>query len=480
MPGGIETGAHRGWRPIGHSLSGRLFRLTVLFVLASVALVFFPAVARYHHQLLDARVAAAELAILPFTEAPGAQLSAQLRMQLLARAGVRAIVLTGGGQHELFPVGENAPRIDAVYRAGDTGVVEQARDVIRSLAAPRDRIIRIDSATGLEQTPQIFVVANEEPIRAELIAFSLRALALAVFVAAITSILVFMTLYRLLVRPMQRLTDAMVAFRANPEDASRILEPTARQDEIGVAERELSTMQRDIYGYLQQKTRLALLGNAVTKIQHDLRNILSSAQLASDRLATSEDPTVKHVTPRLIEALDRAIALTSNTLRYGKAEEPPPQRQRLPLAPLVAKVATAALPEGAGVTLETCIPATLDVDADPDQLFRILLNLIKNAREALERLPEHARSTGKKLQLEADRVADTVIITVQDNGPGIPPKVRERLFLPFASAARPGGTGLGLAIARELARAHGGDVDLVESNAAGSRFRVTLPDRPGR
>src|SRR5688500_13133311 len=220
MPRSKDKAGGRGLRAMASSLSGRLLLLTILFVMVSVALVYIPTVSRYHQQLLADSVTSAELVILPFTEAPGAQLSAALRMQLLARAGVRAVVLTGGGQHELYPVGEDPPRIDAVFHAGGTGIVEQLRDVVRTLTAPAGRIIRIDSATEVAQGPRIFVIADEAPIRAELIRFSLSALALALVIAAVTSLLVFMTLYRLLVRPMKRITDAMISFRSNPEDSS--------------------------------------------------------------------------------------------------------------------------------------------------------------------------------------------------------------------------------------------------------------------
>lgn len=477
MQNDVAVPTKRGWWLMVHSLSGRVLLLTVLFVMISVTVVFVPAVARYDHQLLADRVASAELAILPFTEAPGQQLSQQLRIQLLKRAGVLAIVLTGGGQHELIPVGQEPPKIDAVYNAGETGFFEQVRDVIRCLTAPPGRIIRIDAMTGLAAGPTIFVVASEEPIRQALFLFSARALVLALFVAALTSLLVFMTLYLLLVRPLRRMTGAMIAFRANPEDSTRILQPSDRRDEIGVAEHELSTMQREIYGSLQQKTRLAELGAAVAKIQHDLRNILSSAQIASDRLAAIDDPVVKHVTPRLIDALDRAVALATKTLRYGKAEEEPPQRRRLALASLVADVAASALPEKAAVHFENRVPPDLEVDADPDQLFRILLNLVTNAREALLALPDGTRPQGRRLTVEAERKDGVVAIIVRDNGAGIAPRARERLFRPFSSAARRGGTGLGLTIARELARAHGGDLVLLHSDETGTAFRIVIPDR---
>ena len=471
-----KSGVRSRWGDMARSLSGRVLLLTILFVFCGMVVIYVPAVARFHHQLLADRVSMAELAILPFTEAPGAQLSQPLRIQLLERVGVLAIVLTGGGQHELIPIGQDPPRIDAVYNAGDTYFVEQARDAVRSMFSSPGRIVRIDAASELADSPGIFIVANEDPIRSELIAFSVRALVLGLIVAAAASLLMFFTLYQMVVRPMNRVTEAMVSFSANPEDASRILVPTGRSDEIGIAERELSNMQREIYGFLQQKSRLALLGTAAAKIQHDVRNILSSAQLASDHIATSQDPAVRHVSLRLVDALDRAVALATNTLAFGRSDEKPPTRRKLLLAPLAEDVAPSALPDRSGLQYESRVPADLEVDADPDQLYRLLLNLVKNAGQALESLPASARPEGKRIVVSAVRNQDAVIIVVSDNGPGIPQKIRERLFLPFAGTGRPDSTGLGLAIARELARAHGGELVLVSSDHGGTQFRATIPD----
>jgi signal transduction histidine kinase len=471
----LERPRH-GWRLAAYSLSGRLLLLTILFVMLSVALIYFPSVARYHHQLLQDRINSAQLAILPFTEAPGEQLSTKLRSELLARAGVDAVILRGGGQHELFLVGPEPRQIQAVYDGGETDLIEQIRDVIRCLFAPPGRIIRIDAMTGLNPARSIVVVANEEPIRAALFVFSTRVLALSIFVSALTSLLVFVSLYLILVRPMQRMTAAMINFRNNPEDPERILQASSRRDEIGTAERELSTLQHELYGFLQQKTRLATLGLAVAKIQHDLRNILSSAQIASDRLAAIDDPVVKRVTPRLVDALDRAVALATNTLRYGRAEERTPQRSRFVLAPLIDEAAASAVPEDGEVALEKRVPRGLEIEADSEQLFRVMLNLLSNARQALEAMKPDAKRE-KRILIEARRRDDAVIIDIADNGPGIPSSVRERLFQPFAGSMRVGGSGLGLAISRELIQAHGGDVVLVSSTENGTCFRVTIPDR---
>ena len=383
--------------------------------------------------------------------------------------------MRGGGQHELFLVGPDPPPIQAVYDGGETDLIEQIRDVIRALFAAPGRTIRIDAMTAIGEGSSIVVVANEEPIRAALFVFSARVLALSIFVSALTSLLVFVSLYLILVRPMQRITAAMIDFRNNPEDPSRILHPSARRDEIGTAERELSTLQHELYGFLQQKTRLAALGLAVAKIQHDLRNILSSAQIASDRLATLDDPVVKRVAPRLVDALDRAVKLATNTLRYGRAEERTPQRTRFPLAPLIDEAASSALPEAGEITLEKRVPRELEIDADSEQLFRVMLNLLRNARQALDAM--QADENRKHILVEAWRKGDAMVVEIADNGPGIPSALRERLFQPFAGTTRSGGSGLGLAISRELIQAHGGDLVLVSTGAAGTRFRLTVPDR---
>jgi signal transduction histidine kinase len=465
-----------GWQLAAYSLSGRLLLLTIGFVMLSVALIYFPSVARYHHQLLQDRIHSAQLVILPFTEAAGEQLSADLRKQLLAQAGIDAVILRGGGQHELFLVGPDPPAIEAVYDGGETDLIDQIHDVIRALFAKPRRTIRIDAMTPIGEGSSIVVVANEEPIRAALFVFSARVLVLSIFVSALTSLLVFASLYLILVRPMQRITTAMIEFRNNPEDPSRILNPSARRDEIGTAERELSTMQHELYGFLQQKTRLAALGLAVAKIQHDLRNILSSAQIASDRLSTLDDPVVKRVAPRLVDALDRAVKLATNTLRYGRAEERAPQRAPFALEPLIDEAAASALPEAGEIAFEKRVPRGLEIDADSEQLFRVVLNLLRNARQALDAMPPDD-SRKKQIQIEAWRQGDAVVVEIADNGPGIPSAPRERLFQPFAATARSGGSGLGLAISRELVQSHGGELMLVSTGPMGTRFRLTVPDR---
>jgi signal transduction histidine kinase len=276
---------------------------------------------------------------------------------------------------------------------------------------------------------------------------------------------------------MRRLTDNMVAFSTAPEDSGRIISPSGRGDEIGVAEEHLAAMQETLQRTLREQRHLADLGLAVSKINHDLRNMLAAAQLFSDRLGSLPDENVQRFAPKLIAALDRAIAYAQTTLAYGKAREAAPARRLLALDRLVDDVAdSTGLTGHSTIQFENRVPAGLEVDADPDQLFRVLVNLCRNAAQALE--GDFGPAVVRRLTVSASRTNGSVAIRVADTGPGIPPKVRANLFRAFQGTARPGGTGLGLAIAAELVRAHGGSIMLLDTGGAGATFEVVIPDRP--
>ena len=167
-------------------------------------------------------------------------------------------------------------------------------------------------------------------------------------------------------------------------------------------------MQEELTHTLQQKNRLAALGLAVSKISHDLRNMLASAQLISDRLRSLPDPTVQRFAPKLIASLDRAINFSESTLRFGRAEEAAPRRELTPLRALVAEVG-----DGLGLPREDVIAWTIEmdealrIDADRDQLFRVLSNLCRNALQAIEQQDvakgHHPRGGDPQWQARDDR-----------------------------------------------------------------------------
>jgi signal transduction histidine kinase len=462
----------RGWGLVAHSLSGRLLLLTVLYALACEVLIFVPAIGLYHRELLDEHILAAELAILPFTEPAGQDLPESLRQELLKHANADAVILKRSYRRDFFQVGGLPTRIDRTVDLTSDTLLADMGNGMNCLLHGGARELNIVAPTRIKGAQSIGIVLGEAPLRNALLVYAKRAVVAALFISVVTAALVFASLYFFLVRPMRRITNAMTVFRENPEDAGRILAASRSTGEIGLAERELAAMQHDLHGFLRQKARLAALGAAVARIQHDLRNILANAQLASDRLAASDDPVVKRLTPSLVASIDRAIALATNTLRFGKTEERIPEKTPVALRDLIDEVAQSVLGSAPRVVLDNRINAGLLADADREQLFRVILNLVRNAVEALA-----VRETDAVITVSAARADRCVQIDVADNGPGVAKSVLGKLFEPFASTGRAGGTGLGLAIARDLARGHGGDLSLFSTGPDGTVFRLVIPDR---
>jgi len=327
----------------------------------------------------------------------------------------------------------------------------------------------------------IELVMDEQPLRRAMLRYSVDILLLSLLISAITAALVYLALHYMFVRPMRRVTANMIAFRADPENSDRVIAPSARLDEIGTAERELATMQTELASMLHQKNRLAGLGLAVSKINHDLRNLLASAQLFSDRLAKIPDPGVQRFAPKLMHALERAIAFFQSTLSYGRLQEPPPDRRPILLEPLVEEVhENLGLGTDAPIRWISAVERGLVVEADYDQLFRILLNLARNAVQAMESQAIEGRADrdpGRdQIRITGRREGAVVVIEISDTGPGFSEQARAHLFEAFQGSTRTGGTGLGLAIAAELVRAHGGEIRLVEGTI-GATLRLTIPDR---
>ncbi len=453
-------------------LSAKLLLLTILFVMVAEVLVFVPSVSNFRRQWLMERLAAAQIASFAAEAAPGSQLPPMLRDELLNSARVKAIAVKRESSRVLIIEMDMPTEINASYDLRNASWPTLIVDALMVYFAPDDNVIRVVGEAGFHQGETIDVVMEEGPLKAAMVSYGLGILGLSILISIITAALVYFALDALLVKPMTKLTRNMVRFGERPEDISRIILPSARRDEIGTAERELAAMQNELSQTLSQKTRLAALGLAVSKISHDLRNMLSSAQLLSDRLATVKDPTVQRLVPKLIASLDRAIRLCVHTLDFGQAHEVPPTRIRFELAPLVDEIGDSlGLPRAGTIAWNLDIDDALEVDADRDHLYRILSNLCRNAVQALEAGGE----TAGEIMIVARREGAVAIIDVADTGPGGPEKARARLFEAFQSVARKGGSGLGLAIAAELVQAHGGEIALV-SNDGGATFRVTIPD----
>lgn len=452
-------------------LSTKLLLLTILFVMVAEVLVFVPSVSNFRRQWLMERLQAAQIASLAAEAAPGGRLPAKLRDELLDRARVKAISVKHEDSRSLIVQMDTPEEVDT-YDLRDASWAELIGDALMVYVVPDNRVIRVVGEPGFNPGETVDVVMEEGPLKAAMMKYGFDILGLSILISIITATLVFLALDWLLVKPMTQLTRNMVRFAEQPEDPSRIIAPSKRRDEIGTAERELAAMQNELSQTLSQKTRLAALGLAVSKVSHDLRNMLSSAQLLSDRLAEVRDPTVQRLVPKLIASLDRAIRLCVQTLDFGQAQETPPNRIRFELAPLVTEVGDSlGLPREGEIDWDLNLEDGLEVDADRDQLYRVLANLCRNAVQAFEAEPGCIGT----IQVFARRDGAVVSIDVADTGPGVPEQARKRLFQAFQSVARKGGSGLGLAISAELVMAHGGQIELV-GNEGGATFRITIPD----
>jgi signal transduction histidine kinase len=471
-----DTERPRAKLPRRLGLSGKLLLLTIPLVMIAGMLIYVPAIANFRMNRLNDRLAAANTAALVLDAAPSGMVPDSLTRQILTSIGARAVAIKMGQQRRLLASADLPEAIDHDIDMRTMTVWDAITGAFQMMAESGDRTIRVVGPTpGSAQF--IEVVIDEKPLRQAMYRFSRNLLVVSLLIAVLTAALVYFALHYLFVRPMLRLTASMVNFHENPESAARIIVPSQRGDEIGVAERELSAMQRDLVSMLHQKSRLAALGLAVSKINHDLRNLLASSQLLSDQLASVPDPRVQRFAPKLMRSLERAIAFCQSTLSYGRAQEAAPDRRMIGIEPVVAEVReTAGLASDASITWISAIERGLSVDADPDQLFRVLLNLVRNAAQALESNPKNDPAS-MQIRVTGRREGAVAILEVSDTGPGVPQKARENLFKAFQTSGRQGGSGLGLAIAAELVRAHGGDISLVEGTI-GATFRIVIPDRP--
>ncbi len=455
--------------PFVGSLSARLLILTIAFVMLAEVLIFSPSVGRFRLSYLEGRLAAGHLAILALEATPDLMVDETLEEELLDHVGAYVVGMRDPAANRKLMLMTGSPgEIDAAFDLREAGFFTLIGDALSTMAQSENRVLRVVGQSPEDPAVTMELVLDEAPLRQEMISFGYRILGLSLFISAITAALVFLSLHLMLVRPMRRMTENMVAFSADPEDASRIIAASARGDEIGLAERQLQDMQRALRASLHHKTRLAALGTAVTKINHDLRNILSTASLVSDRLAASDDPKVRQAAPTLIAAIDRAARLCGQTLNFTREGPAELMLETFDLAELVEEVG-GGLPGAVGeqsLWLNAVSPG-LRIEADREQLHRVLTNLAQNALQA----------GATRIEVTARMASDTVEIEVVDNGPGLAPRAREHLFQPFTGSTRADGTGLGLAIVRDLVRAHGGEISLRRSDAKGTSFLIVLPRR---
>ena len=460
-----------------NTLSGRFAALTLLFVALAEIFVLIPSVSNFRLDYLQTRLEKAQIASLTLLATDDNQnIAAELESELLANAGVYNVVLRRDDVRQLVLSSPLPGPIAATYDLRDDSWMAAALAGIRQLFDRKDEVIRVIGAPVNHAGQLIEITLSTAPLRAAMAEFGFRVLVSSAVLIALTAALLNLAAQRLILKPIRRVISHMAKYADAPNDPRLIITPDARISEVREAEAALALMQTTVTQSLKHKERLAGLGQAVAKISHDLRNILTTSQIFADRLEDSADPAVRKAAPKLVNSISRAVNLCETTLAFGKAEEPAPTLSRFALRDLVEEITEAEtlLSETADgarlVEFITDVSANLVIRADRDQLHRVLSNLIRNGRQAIE-------ATGRSgtIEIAATEGEQDWLIRVGDTGPGLPQKARDYLFQPFTGGTRKGGTGLGLAIAADLIGGHGGKLELMRSDETGTEFRISLP-----
>jgi len=468
----------RAPRKVRFGLASRLLALVVLFVMLTEVAVYIPSIANFRNNWLQDRLSAAYTAALVFEVTPST-VPRELNSAILESVGARSVAVKSKDARLVLAASGPPVVPDARFDTRDPPWIEPITSAFETLMAKKPRVIAVLGPAPLG-ADYLEIEIEEAPLREAMWRYSFNVLLLSLTISAIVAFLAVVAIHFMVLRPVRRLTTSITEFGRNPEASEWVIEPSGRSHEIGIAEDALAVMQRDLLRELNRKKRLAALGLAVAKINHDMRNMLASAQLLSDRLVETSDPIGQRIAPKLVATLDRAISFCQSTLVYGRAVERQPKQQKLSLHSLVSDVAETVSPFAPGIEIDNAVARDFYIFADQEQLFRVLLNLVRNAVDALTNAGPQP-GTSPTVRLRARKEGNNSIMEVCDNGPGVPPPARGNLFQPFSGSSRPGSTGLGLSIAADIVQGHGGHLRLVtgegERGLGGATFRITLPRR---
>lgn len=464
--------------PLRQRLSSKLLFMTVLAVLITEIIIIGPSIANMRNQWLSVKVEMVAAASLLLMEAyPETTLPPAIQDQLLRTSDALSITIIKDGIPRTIASAPDTPRIDQHIDLTAETPLRDLWGAVGTLIRGGDEIIEL---TGSAEQGDIAVdiVMSDNALHKRLVK-SLRIITMiSLLISIVAAALIYFIIHRLLLRPVGHMYENMFAFAQTPDDPTLIIENSCRKDELGYAQNRLSQMQTHLQRLFKERKHLADLGLAVSKINHDMRNILASAQLMSDSLADTKDPLVQRFSPKLIRTLNRAISYSETVIAYGRTQEPEPRRQQIKLHPLFQEVRELlTIPATETITFINMVPADFEVYIDKEQMLRVLTNLCQNSVQAMS-AHNPAQPVEKILTVSAWAMGNHCHIAVADTGPGLPQKAKDNLFTAFSGSARHGGTGLGLVIALELVRSHGGNIKLREDYTSGALFEIRIPNKP--
>ena len=244
------------------------------------------------------------------------------------------------------------------------------------------------------------------------------------------------------------------------------------EDELGRLARTFNNMCASIRQAredLIRQERISTIGRLSGSIVHDLRNPLAAIYGGAEMLVDTDLPPshVKRLAGNIYRASRRIQELLQDLLNVSRGKTGAPEVCRLREVASAACDSLAASASAQDVTIELSIPAEIEVPMERSRMERAFANLIGNSLEAM---PE-----GGVVRISSELRDDGVVVHVEDNGPGIPPEIRPRLFQPFVSAGKRNGLGLGLALSRQTVLEHGGDMWVETVAGRGARFSFRLP-----
>jgi two-component system OmpR family sensor kinase len=297
---------------------------------------------------------------------------------------------------------------------------------------------------------------------------------------AAVALLAGLALAKRAIAPITRLTAAARTIGRTRDPSVQIPKPTA-DDEVAELALTLEEMLSAL-GQARSETQAALdrQREFVADASHELRTPLTSILANLELLAAELEGEDAEIAESALRSSRRMRRLVADLLLLARADAGRVARREPVNAGAVVREAAgeaASLAQGHGLTVDVSKGASLVVEAPGDELHRLVLNLIQNA---LVHTPP-----GTAVDVRARREDDHVVIEVSDEGPGIPPGLRDRIFDRFVRGdgdrARAGiGSGLGLAIVHAVATSLGGSVEVGESESGGARFTVRIPAAEAR